>query len=67
MSSSHRQSGEDLCAEMMRVGLKECGHALQMTLRSSEDNQVEHFGDFVVILELTRESIEINRFEHPQA
>lgn len=67
MSPNHRQRGEDLCGELMRVGLKECGQALRTMLRSMEDDQVEHFGDFIVILELTRESIEINRFEHPHA
>lgn len=64
MSDPHRAKGQQLCDALVSLELKECGHALRITLETMEDDQVDALGGLIVVLELTRESLEISRLEH---
>jgi len=63
MSSDHHAKGEELCDELIHCGFNECGKALRSVLRSTNDDQLDFFGELIVVLELTRESLEIHRLQ----
>ena len=61
MGERHRAAGNTLAQKLVDAGLCECGKALADVLRAERNESISCFGRLMIVLELTRESFEIER------
>ena len=61
MGAKHRTAGNNLAIRLKVIGFTECGKALHTVLEAEPAESILYFGRLMVVLELTRESFEIER------
>ena len=59
--SSQREAGEHIAQRLEEAGLLACARALRGVFESAESDALDRMGRLCVVLETTRESLEIER------
>lgn len=59
--SSHREAGDRIAERLEDAGMLQCASALRAVLESTEPDAFDRMGRLCVVLEMTRESLEIER------